>query len=72
MMYRASLVSAMLNGKEDVTDILQEKNGEMVNIVPGEYIIPTFDIPEQNPAQTFEVRDYIFFSEGYYQFYEEV
>ncbi len=67
----APLVSAMLNGVEDVTDILLEGNDEMVTIVPGEYIILTFEIPEQNPAPVFAVRYYMLFSRGYYELFEE-
>ncbi len=43
MVQEASLVSAMLNGEEDVTDILLEGNGDMVTIVSGEHIILTFE-----------------------------
>ncbi len=55
-----------------VTDITLEGNSDMVNIVPGEYIILTFEIPEQNPAPVFAVRDYMLFTRGYYRLYEEV
>ncbi len=44
--------------------------GDMVNIVPGEHIILTFEIPDKNPSPVFEVRDYMLFSRGYYQLYE--
>ncbi len=60
----------MLNDAEDVTDILLEGNDEMVSIVPGEYIILTFEIPRQRPGRAFAVRDYMLFSRGYYQLYE--
>ncbi|MFO8110369.1 MAG: hypothetical protein R6U17_07625 [Thermoplasmata archaeon] len=68
----APLVSAMLNGVEDVTDMLLEGNGDMVTIVPGEHITLTFEIPWQRPGPVFAVRDYLFFSKGYYQLYEGV
>ena len=66
----APLVSAMLNGVEDVTDILLEGNGDMVTIVPGEHIILTFEIPWQRPGQAFRVRNFMLFSRGYYHLYE--
>ncbi len=69
---KAPMVSAMLNGAEDVTDILLEGNDEFVTIVPGEHIILTFEIPEQNPAPVFSVRDYMLYSKGYYVLYENI
>ncbi len=66
----AVLVNAVLNGEEDVTDLLLEEDDMMISIVPGDEIILTFEIPDQNPSQIYGVRDYLFFSKGYYQFYE--
>ncbi|MFO8109269.1 MAG: hypothetical protein R6U17_01910 [Thermoplasmata archaeon] len=66
----APLVSAMLNGVEDVTDTLLEGNEDMVTIGPGEHIILTFDIPWQLPGPIFAVRDFMLFSRGYYHLYE--
>ncbi|MFO8110560.1 MAG: hypothetical protein R6U17_08625 [Thermoplasmata archaeon] len=63
----APLVSAMLNGVEDVTDMLLEGNGDMVTIVHGEYIILTFDIPWQCTDPVFAAQDSMLFSRGYYQ-----
>ncbi len=66
---KAPMVSAMLNGVEDVRDILLEGNDEFVTIVPGEYIILTFEIPEQNPAPIFAGRNYMLSSRWYYHLY---
>ncbi len=70
MVQEATLASALLNGEEDVTDLLSTNDTEMVTLIPGEHISLDFDIPKQSPAPVFGERSYMLFSRGYYELYE--
>ena len=67
----AALTSALLNGETDVTEILREGNEELVSIIPGEHIILTFEIPKQSPAPVFNERNFMLFTRGYYELYDD-